>query len=132
MRFSVYQRLPLNPQGKLAEKHVNGSVKSEKNRALSVLHFFSLLIFVPGLFGLVMSAVLSTIYVANLPRIPDPSSHRLTPRQIHGITVYETIEEDRTFAQVEYGALAFFLLGSVLTVVYIEKNSGTSEEQIEQ
>lgn len=82
-----------------------------------------MLFLVPGLFGLLVSAILSTSYLATLPRVPDPDSMRMTPREIHGVTVFETTGEDETLTRVEYGALGCFLVGLVFTVIYIEKRS---------
>ncbi len=101
-------------------------MKSNHCRHLTLLQFFALLFLIPGLFGLIVSAILSTSYAENLPRFPDPSSMRVVPRDIHGITIFETSEEDRTLTDVEYGALGFFIVGIVLSVAYLEKRSAAN------
>ena len=108
------------------------SLKSSKQNSLPLLQFFSMLFLVPGIFGLIVSTILSTSYLANLPRIPDPQSLRMTPREIHGVTIFETVEEDRTLTGVEYGALGCFLIGLVFSVVYIEKRSAARASEGEQ
>ncbi len=108
------------------------SMKSDKQNPLPLLQFFSMLFLVPGIFGLVVSTILSTSYLANLPRVPDPQTLRMTPRQIHGVTVFETEQEDRTLSGVEYGALGCFLVGLVFSVVYIEKRSAARASDAER
>jgi hypothetical protein len=96
-----------------------------------LLQFLALLFLVPGIFGLIVSAILSTNYAATLPRVPDPASMRIVPRDIHGITVFQTADEDRTLTDVEYGALALFLVGVTLSVVYIERRYTVSHSPLE-
>ena len=107
-------------------------MKTDKNNSLSLLQFFSLLFLVPGIFGLVVSTILSTSYLATLPRIPDPQSLRMTPREIHGVTVFETVQEDQTLTRVEYATLGCFIVGLVFGVMYIEKRSAMRAIETEQ
>lgn len=107
-------------------------MKSDKQNQLPLLQFFSLLFLVPGIFGLVVSAILSTSYLSSLPRMPDPAALRMTPREIHGVTVFETTQEDQTLSAVEYGALGCFLVGIVFSVIYIEKRSASRASEAER
>lgn len=107
-------------------------MRTDKTNSLSLLQFFSLLFLVPGIFGLVVSTILSTSYLATLPRIPDPQTLRMTPREIHGVTVFETEQEDETLTRVEYAALGCFIVGLVFGVMYIEKRSALRAMETEQ
>ena len=96
-----------------------------KAAQLSVLKFFALLFLLPGLAGLIGSAMVSTRYLYTMPRLPDPDSGRIVPRGIHGQTVYQTAEEDRKLNLMEYGSVAIFVIGLGLSVVYLEKWSSS-------
>jgi hypothetical protein len=92
-----------------------------KRARLAALKFFALLFLLPGLAGLIISAMISTHYLDSMPRLPDPATHRLVPRGIHGITIYQTAAEDRNLNLIEYSSVGVFLLGLVLGGVYLEK-----------
>ncbi len=102
------------------------------SKNLPLYKFFALLFLIPGLFGMVVSAVMSTTYLATLPRFPDPAVMRMTPRDIHGVTIYETTGEDNTLTRLQYGSLGFFLLGMVLGVVYLEKWSEVRQSRLDR
>jgi hypothetical protein len=88
---------------------------------LGTLRFFSLLFLLPGLAGLIFSAMTSTSYLANLPKIPDPTQMRMTPRNIHGVVIYQTQEEDRRLTLMEDASVGVFLVGLTLGLVYLRK-----------
>lgn len=88
---------------------------------LAALRFFALLFLLPGLAGLIVSAVISTRYLDTMPRLPDPVTHRLVPRGIHGVTIYQTASEDRNLNLMEYSSVGVFLVGLILGGVYLEK-----------
>jgi hypothetical protein len=88
---------------------------------LGALRFFSLLFLLPGLAGLVYSAMVSTSYLERLPRIPQPTELRMTPRNIHGIVVYQTQEEDQRLTVMEDTSILVFLVGLALGLVYLRK-----------
>jgi hypothetical protein len=94
---------------------------------LVLLKFFALLFLLPGLGGLVFSAMVSTDYLENLPKSPSPTEQRMTPRNVHGIVVYQTESEDQRLSIMEYGSVTVFLIGLVLGVVYLEKWSSSRE-----
>lgn len=91
------------------------------NRQLGILRFFALLFLLPGLAGLILSAWVSTTYLENLPRIPDPAELRMTPRNIHGVIVYETTAEDHKLSLMEDSSVGVFLVGLTLGMVYMRK-----------
>jgi hypothetical protein len=95
-----------------------------RSAKLSVLKFFALLFLLPGLAGLIGSAMVSTHYLYTMPRLADPDSGRIVPRGIHGETVYQTAEEDRRLNLLEYGSVGIFVIGLGLSVIYLEKWSG--------
>ena len=64
-----------------------------KRTRLAALKFCALVFLLPGLAGLILSAVISTHYLDTMPRLPDPVEHRLVPRGIHGITIYRVVNE---------------------------------------
>lgn len=90
---------------------------------LRELKFFSLLFLLPGLAGLVLSAVISTQYLETLPRMPVPDDMRMIPREIHGTVVYQTAAENRMLNLAEGSSVVVSLIGILLSVVYLEKHS---------
>jgi len=100
-----------------------------KRSNLRVLRFFALLFLLPGLGGLVISAMVSTNYLENLPRSPAPEVERMIPRNIQGIVIYQTPKEDEQLTIMEYGSVGIFLVGLVLGVVYLEKWSSVRQSE---
>jgi hypothetical protein len=98
---------------------------------LTVLKFFALLFLLPGLGGLVFSAMVSTDYLENLPRFPAPAEQRLTPRNVHGVVVYQTVQEDERLSAMEYTSVSVFLVGLLLGIVYLEKWSTARQLELE-
>ena len=99
---------------------------------LATLKFFALLFLLPGLAGLIVSAMISTHYLDTMPKWPVPEENRVVPRGIHGTTVYQTPAEDRTLNRIEYSSVGIFLVGLVLGVVYLEKwgsTQGATDEE---
>jgi uncharacterized membrane-anchored protein YitT (DUF2179 family) len=88
---------------------------------LSTLRFFSLLFLLPGLAGLITSAIISTHYLDTLPRTPVAAELRMTPRNVHGIIIYQTEEENRKLNLIEYSSVGTFLVGLGMGLVYIRK-----------
>jgi hypothetical protein len=92
-----------------------------KTSRLPALKFFALLFLLPGLAGLITSAVISAHYLDILPRWPSPEVQRIIPREIHGTTVYQTVKEDQKLNVIEYSSVGVFLLGLVIGVIYLEQ-----------
>ncbi len=88
---------------------------------LATLKFFSLLFLLPGIGGLVISSMISTHYLDTMPRWPSPESMRMTPRNISGTVVYQTVEEDRRLSMAEDGSVGIFIIGLGLGLVYLEQ-----------
>lgn len=88
---------------------------------LATLKFFALLFLLPGLAGLIASAWISTHYLETMPRSPGLTENRIVPREIHGIVVYQTKDEDHKLSQIEYTSVGVFVVGLVLGLVYLEK-----------
>jgi len=80
-----------------------------------------LLFLLPGLAGLIISAIISTHYLDTMPRSPVPEQQQTVPRGIHGVTVYQTVAEDRRLNVIEYTSVGVFLVGLTLGLVYLEK-----------
>jgi hypothetical protein len=104
-----------------------------KSARLGTLKFFALVFLLSGLAGLIASATISTHYLDAMPRVPTPGELRIVPRNIHGVTVYQTAKEDRFLNAWEYSSVGIFLVGLVLSGVYLEKwgsiQAGASEEE---
>jgi hypothetical protein len=92
-----------------------------KTAQLAALRFFALLFILPGLAGLIVSAMISTHYLEVLPRRPVMVEGRSVPREIHGIVVYQTAEENRRLNLIEYSSVGVFVVGLGLGLVYLEK-----------
>ena len=98
---------------------------------LSLLKFFALILLIPGLGGLAFSAMVSTDYRENLPHHPSPVEQRTTPRNVHGVMVYQTVEEDKRLSAMEYISVSVFLVGLLLGIFYLEKWSTARQLEIE-
>ena len=106
-----------------------------KRARLAVLRFFALLFILPGLAGLIISAMISTHYLEVMPRGPVLVEGRIVPREIHGIVVYQTEDENHRLNLIEYSSVGVFVLGLGLGLVYLEKwgslQSRASEDERE-
>jgi len=92
-----------------------------KTAHLAALRFFALIFILPGLAGLILSAMISTHYLDVMPRGPVLVEGRIVPREIHGIVVYQTEEENRRLNLIEYSSVGVFVVGLGLGLVYLEK-----------
>jgi hypothetical protein len=92
-----------------------------KPTQLATLKFFALLFLLPGLAGLILSAMISTHYLDSLPRWATPEQMRVVPRNINGTVVYQTVQEDRTLSVIEDTSVGVFVIGLGLGLVYLEK-----------
>ena len=108
-------------QGLRATLYRTESDAGMNHRKLSLLRFFSLLFLLPGLGGLVISAMVSTHYLETLPRTPIPSEMRMVPRNIHGLVVYQTDDEDQKLTLLEDSSVGVFLVGLTMGLVYLRK-----------
>jgi hypothetical protein len=99
--------------------------------SLTALKFFALLFLLPGLAGLVFSAMVSTDYLESLPKSPAPSEQRMTPRNVHGIVIFQTVQEDERLSAMEYTSVSVFLVGLLLGIVYLEKWSSSRQFEME-
>jgi len=102
---------------------------------LAALKFFALLFLLPGLAGLIVSAMISTHYLDTMPRQPALEQHRIVPRGIHGITIYQTRKEDRDLSAIEYTSVGIFVTGLAIGLIYMENwgsmQSRAAEEKSE-
>jgi hypothetical protein len=107
-----------------------------KTAQLAALKFFALLFILPGLAGLIVSAMISTHYLEVMPRGPVFVEQRIVPREIHGIVVYQTVEENQQLNLIEYSSVGVFVLGLGLGLFYLEKwgsmqvRSGEEESEL--
>jgi hypothetical protein len=92
-----------------------------KTAQLAALKFFALLFLLPGLGGLIVSAMISTHYLDAMPRGPVMVEGRIVPREIHGIVVYQTPAENRRLNLIEFSSVGVFVIGLGLGLVYLEK-----------
>lgn len=95
--------------------------RTMKPTQLATLKFFALLFLLPGLAGLILSAMISTHYLDSLPRWATPEQMRVVPRNINGTVVYQTVQEDRTLSVIEDTSVGVFVIGLGLGLVYLEK-----------
>jgi hypothetical protein len=96
-------------------------VNPMKAAQLATLKFFALLFILPGLAGLIVSAMISTHYMGTLPRWSMPEEMRTIPRNINGTVVYQTKEEDRKLSLIEDSSVGVFVIGLGLGLVYLEQ-----------
>jgi hypothetical protein len=86
-----------------------------------MLKAISLALLLPGLAGLIVSAMFSVHYLDTMPRWPSPEELRTVPRNIHGIVVYQTAQEDQKLNLMEYSSVGVFVAGLALGLLYLEK-----------
>lgn len=103
-----------------------------KASRLRTLKLFALLFLLPGLAGLIVSAMISVHYAGTLPRGPAPEQNRILPRNINGTIVYQTPQEDRTLTVMEYGSVGIFSVGLVLGLTYLEKWGSLQARRMEE
>jgi hypothetical protein len=92
-----------------------------KPTQLRTLKSMALTLIMPGLAGLIISAMFSVHYLDTMPRWPSPEEFRTVPRNIHGIVVYQTTAEDKRLNLMEYSSIGVFLAGLALGLLYLEK-----------
>ena len=92
-----------------------------KAARLATLKFFALLFLLPGLAGLIVAAMVSTHYLDTMPQAPDPATLQVVPRNIEGVVIYQTAEDNRNLNLLEYGSVGVFVVGLGLGLVYLEK-----------
>lgn len=107
------------------------------HQQLGALRFFALLLLLPGLGGLILSAWISTSYLETLPRMPMPAEQRMTPRNVHGVIVYQTAAEDRRLDLMQDASIGIFVVGVGLGLVYMRRwgiaqmlTGGEDEEEL--
>lgn len=88
---------------------------------IATLRFFSLLLLLPGLGGMILSAAISAEYLQTLPHWPVPAAGEVIPRDIHGVAVYQTEQESRHLNRIEFSSVGFLVLGAALGLIYLEK-----------
>lgn len=99
---------------------------------LARLRVVSLTLILPGLAGLIFSAMVSVHYLDTMPRWPSPRELRTVPRNIHGSVVYQTAKEDRTLDLMEYSSIGVFAVGLGFGMVYLEKWSARQTRLAEE
>ena len=90
---------------------------------LAKLKTISLTLMLPGLAGLIVSAMFSVHYLDTMPRWPSPREMRTVPRNIHGIVVYQTAAEDQKLDLMEYSSVGVFVVGLGLGLVYLKSGA---------
>lgn len=98
---------------------------------LNYLKFFALIFLLPGIGGLIFSAMVSTDYRESLPRYPSPAEQRMTPRDVHGVMIYQTVAEDERLSVMEYTSVSVFLVGLLLAIFFLEKWSAARQKELE-
>jgi len=98
---------------------------------LARLKFLALLFLLPGLGGLVASAVISTRYLNSLPRAAAVEQMRTVPRNIHGTVIYQTEQEDRRLSLIEDSSVGVFLLGLLVGLIYLERWGSTRHAELD-
>jgi hypothetical protein len=85
------------------------------------LKAIALTLMLPGLAGLITSAMISVHYLDSMPKFASPQELRTVPRSIDGVVIYQTVAEDRNLDLIEYSSVAVVLTGLAFGFVYLEK-----------
>ena len=72
------------------------------------------LLALPALCIFLYSGLISNQYLHTLPRQPNPDAHRVYPRNIHGIVVFQTYSEREYLDALCDGSIAAFFVGLIL------------------
>lgn len=99
---------------------------------LAAMRRISLALILPGLAGLIVSAMISVHYLDTMPRWSAPQQFRTVPRNIHGIVVYQTPAESRRLDLCEFTSIGVFLPGLILGLFYLEKWSVSQPRTLEE
>jgi hypothetical protein len=102
-----------------------------KSSRLATLRFLALIFLLPGLGGLVASAVVSTGYLDSMPKSPTSEELRVVPRNIDGTVVYQTELEDHRLSLIEDSSVGVFLVGLLMGLVYLERWGNERSSEVE-
>lgn len=123
--------IPVNVSRAAAE-FTGREAERMKSARLRTLKAISLALILPGLAGLIVSAMFSVHYLDTMPRWPSPDELRTVPRNIHGIVVYQTAAEDRKLNLMEFSSVGVFVAGLGLGLLYLEKWGARQTRAAEQ
>jgi hypothetical protein len=71
-----------------------------------------------GLAGILWTAAIWNQYLHTLPRYPDTRIGSVYPLNIHGIVVYQTVEQQQWRDSVQWSSIAVFATSALLSVIY--------------
>lgn len=75
-------------------------------------------LFIAAFLGLLWTMAIYNVYLDNLPRSPNPTTGNIYPLNIHGVGVYQTLEQRRHLDNVERGSWGIGILGIVLGLIW--------------
>jgi hypothetical protein len=74
-----------------------------------------------GLVGISWTAGIWYQYQRTLPRHPDPETGCIYPLNVHGIVVYQTLDERNWLDEVQYSSFAVFALSALMGAIHQKK-----------
>ena len=80
----------------------------------NVWRALAILLIVLGLAAFLYSRVIWDRYLRELPKKPNAEEHRVYPLNIHGIIVFQTLEEEHHLWLFDRGGITVFFLGLLL------------------
>jgi hypothetical protein len=86
-----------------------------------MLRIVSLLLLISGTCGMFCSAVLVMSELQGLPRFSNPAERRVIPRDLLGVTVYQTADENGQLTTLENWSAGAFTAGLLLWLLYVQK-----------
>jgi len=99
---------------------------------LTLMKRLALVLLLPGLGGLIVSAMISVHCLATMPQMPDLEAGRVVPRAIHGTTVYQTPQEDRRLNILEYASAGVASLGLAFSMVFLAKWGAAQARSVDE
>ncbi|HUA98898.1 MAG TPA: hypothetical protein VMA34_11275 [Terracidiphilus sp.] len=103
-----------------------------KAARLTALKILALAFLLPGLGGLIGSAIVSAHYLDVMPKHPDPGTLQMIPRNIHGTVIYQTARQNQRLNLLEYVSVGVFAVGLAVGLIYLEQWGSTQNPDGEE
>ncbi len=80
---------------------------------------------VVGLAGLIWTSSIWFSYQRNLPKRADPVNGNTYPLNVHGIVVYQTLEQRNELDEIQYSSIVVFVVAALMAVIHKKRKDRT-------